>query len=842
MRVLIISLLFLLVVTSISSQIRYRNGIQDYATVAALRAESTITARDYDKVYVKETNGIYVHDKLDVSSADDGVNVIVQTAGSKRWKCIDCGAGGGGTGDSVRVVANYTALRALDDYAHGVVVVRDWTYTGPDGNSYTTLGGIFKKVSTGSENGGTVIVGNYIWAREWDRIHVQPEWWEVGGYDYKGEFFTNKNTSSGIFTAAPKGVYNETDRCNSAANVADDGGVIVFYKNKEYVLDGRMEIKVGQTLYGNNCTLKRINTPTSLVTANATTGATSVTVADASGFRAGQVIMFTNPAATNGGVAHGENVGIIDYHRITSISGNVISFTNGIGANVNIGYRAIISFTLINAVHGLNEELLSIQSINFDGNVAGNPYCYDWRYGACISLSSASYQSKITNCSFKNTPAENIFGTAVQLNNCTYSELNGSLLHISADANREAVNTITLCSGKGSNRATNAIMNHSEALITSSANSTNVRLSDCNFEDGDEQIFTLDSNDDFDWIVHNSAFKNFKYVVFALSGGGVASIKKLRINNNTFDNCGPINILAASPSSIYKGTSLSEVTINDNDFTNCRLQFNHTGKITISSNKFYWNNEDSTKYDYSTNTLNAQSAFNQFINFDRLHIINNTFEYPNVYNSATQFGLMLLHNNIVRKTSAGADTDYLYSQDVKVNGNTFAGFKYGICTSNTASPQFLNLTKQAVGWEYKNNIIYMARNTGSNNGTGIFVDPGVVCEGNTIYTNAVVPCYAGIIAAGVGTAGSAHNRLIGAICINNKVLGCASATAADIVANADGTRYNVTCINNMTRDDIFNATNGYFTGNYKLTTALYPQLSAMTCPEWRYYGEDAGQY
>lgn len=66
--------------------------------------------------------------------------------------------------------------------------------------------------------------------------------------------------------------------------------------------------------------------------------------------------------------------------------------------------------------------------------------------------------------------------------------------------------------------------------------------------------------------------------------------------------------------------------------------------------------------------------------------------------------------------------------------------------------------------------------------------------------------------------------------------------AADIVANGDAVRYNVTLIGNMTRDDIANATNGYFLNNYKLTTANYPQLSGMTCPQWRYFGEDSGQY
>ena len=86
------------------------------------------------------------------------------------------------------------------------------------------------------------------------------------------------------------------------------------------------------------------------------------------------------------------------------------------------------------------------------------------------------------------------------------------------------------------------------------------------------------------------------------------------------------------------------------------------------------------------------------------------------------------------------------------------------------------------------------------------------------------------------------NRLMGAICLNNKIFGCTSSTAADIVANGDAVRYNVTCVGNMTRDDIYNATNGYFSNNYKTITANYSNLSDLKCPEWRYFAEDANQY
>jgi len=736
-------------------------------------------------------------------------------------------------GSGIDTLESYTDLRTYAGTSL-VVYVQDFTYTF-NSVSYTTLGGLFRRVSTGAENGGTLIDGVFKWARDWDEIHVQPEWWQVGGYDANGVAYTDKNISSA-------GIYNEADRINSAIQVGGAGSVLVFYKGKTYEMDKNIDIQENQTFLGNGAILKRISTPTSLLTANSSSGAFTVTVASATGFRVGQTILITKTTATHGGIAYDENVGMLNPLRITNVAGNVITLSAALPENVIIGWRLIIKLSIISPNDGASLKLATIKQLNFDGNKTGNPYCIDWRYGASINLSSSEEQTLIDNCYFYESPSETIFSGSCKILNSSYSEINGSLIHFSSNINRASTTVIDKCFGVGSNRGTNALMYHSEALITSSANVTNVRITGCNFEDGDEAVFTTDSYDDFEIAVENNNFKDFKWSFFGGTGGGIGVEKFLKVNNNSFNNCGPIWFDSGTPSQVYDRTGWSHIVINNNTFINTRLQFNQGGILDIENNRFLWDASKVTKYDYSVNTLNGISAFNHIVHFDRVHILNNIFEYPPTYQSITQYGLLLQHANEVRKTSVGVDTEYLYAQDVKVNGNTFAGFKYAICTVPTTSPQNLNLIKQAVGWEYKNNIIYMARSTGAGNGTGIFVDPGVVCEGNTIYTNSAIPCYAGIIVAGVGTSGNAHNRLLGGICINNKVLGCSGATAADIVANADGVRYNVTAIGNMTRDDIFNAVNGYFSANYKLTTANYPQLSALACPAWQYWAENANQY
>ena len=742
------------------------------------------------------------------------------------------------TQNSILTLPNYTALRNLTKYNHDIVIVDDWTYTGPDGNTYTTLGGIFKRTHerTITENGGTIIVATNgdIWERDWDGINGRPEWWEVGGYDRNGNNYVSKLTSA-------NGIYNDTDRLKNAAAVVSN---LQLYPNKNYTVDAGIRV-VSETVTGNNATLTRVTTPASLTTATSSIGAFTVTVADASLYRVGQNIFFVNTGAANGGQAFGENVGITDNHIITNINTttDVITFTNPLAGNVGVGWKAVLIFTLLDLSNTTDNGAVEIKNLNFDGNRTGNTHSYDWRYGDDIAANNTDTKIVIQNCHFKNSVVECINYGKLHILDCSFENLGGSFVHVSAMNQNEAIVVIQNCHGTTSNQVTNALTGHSEATITSSANTTHVRIIGCNFRDCEESVVTMDSSDDFDLIMSNNHFKDYKYVINGFTGGSIKVEKKVRIHNNTFDNCGPIYLASANPNTIYEDTAISHVTINDNTFINSTMKMEHVGYVNIVNNNFYWDNSKTTKYDYVTNPLSSgQQAFNHFIHFDRLYIQNNVFEYPNVYNANTQYGLLLQHNGVVRKTSAGADTEYLFAQDVKVVGNTFAGFKYAITTINSTGPQYANLIKQAVGWEYKNNIIYMSRNTGANNGVGIFIDPGVVCEGNTIYTNSTIPCYSGIIVAGVNSTGNAHNRLLGGIAINNKILGCSSATAADIVANGDAVRYNVTCVGNMTRDDIANATNGYFSGNFKMTTANYPQLSTMTCPQWRYFGEDSGQY
>lgn len=86
MKTKILALFLLLATISCNAQIRYRVGIQDYPSVAALQSE-TVIARHADKVFVRANKALYYYDSTDNTTPDDGLNVIVQQP-NRRWKII----------------------------------------------------------------------------------------------------------------------------------------------------------------------------------------------------------------------------------------------------------------------------------------------------------------------------------------------------------------------------------------------------------------------------------------------------------------------------------------------------------------------------------------------------------------------------------------------------------------------------------------------------------------------------------------------------------------------------------------------------------------------------------
>ena len=222
----------------------------------------------------------------------------------------------GDQGPGVEVLANYAALRSLETESD-VVVVSDFTYTGPDGNTYTTLGGIFEWTgNTELENGGTYIRG---WKRKWDNKNIQPEWWQCGGFDQRGNNYGDKNILGGAYTLGNKslyyhhGIYNDRDRVQAAIEVVNKGGNILL-QNRTYLIDISLYLLDRQKISGG--LLKRVN---SIVTTGYF-GAQNITAGTTVGMRVGMTFLIQNTST------YLDNTQAM---IITGITGNVISKISG---------------------------------------------------------------------------------------------------------------------------------------------------------------------------------------------------------------------------------------------------------------------------------------------------------------------------------------------------------------------------------------------------------------------------------------------------------------------------------------------------------------------------------
>ena len=181
----------------------------------------TRTFYDVDSSYVFTVNDNYENDVL------ISVDTILR-------QCDGCDVGQDIQYNKIETVPDYDSLRNIDKtrYEHDVINVADFTYIGPDGFTYTTLGGVFKWTGNASlENGGTLIAG---WERDWNHIRTIPDWWECGGRDYLGRDFVSKNVSVSV-QGELAGIYDDSDRIRSA-QLLDGLYNIELVPNRTYII------------------------------------------------------------------------------------------------------------------------------------------------------------------------------------------------------------------------------------------------------------------------------------------------------------------------------------------------------------------------------------------------------------------------------------------------------------------------------------------------------------------------------------------------------------------------------------------------------------------------------
>ena len=782
----------------------------------------------------------------------------------------------------VESVNNYTELRALTGYVPNAVIVNDFSYVGPDGNNYTTIGGLFKKVNSGTENGGTIIVGNYIWEREWDKLNVVPDWWEVGGYDVWGETFTDKNTIStnsnvgfggiGVFH---DGIYNDRDRIQSAIYVGlQYESINVQYIPREYIIDKVItnyhpfsSVDISGEHNFNLATIKRVDSPVTTLAANMGAAATSITVVDASGFRVGQNLSVFDTGSPFGGLGFDESA----YLVITGISGNVINVSNGSPSkSFSTGAVVMLEVTLY------DNRIFTLKSITYkNGFIDGNKlnggaqrYPQDWRLNYGISAGTGANCVTFENLEFKDNPAENVTASTGYMTNCRGYNLDGSFFHYSMSDAAYALGRMTGmiidgCYVDGVCLSTDAVSDHNEAVITASLHTEFIKVTNCTFKNGSEYIFGPDqgqADTKMNFHITNNHFENFKHISLCRSAFPQIPEREseMTIIGNTFINCGDFMLGAFgsnNENNIYIGKSWDNITISDNIFIGSRFYFESCTNMNFTNNQVLFRDELELPYaDYGIVDIdiNPQRAAIFFRRSAKVNISGNIIENQKTEHAKLMIGISFPAEYHTRmKDGSGTNLNFYYEQGVNIDNNKVLGFHSGINCVIRPNQILENITRPIyghIGWSVSNNIIVLSGETPtySTRYWGIGVGSGVVVRNNTIYQLRNNNDQAGIYANNSLFWPATTSSILGAIIEQNMIYGHPSGTGPDITVNVFGNgwdNYNV-----IVRDNLYvraiqgsDAARNYFNNNIDLLTQL-PNWTPQDVPVFQTFEWNTGNY
>jgi len=1016
-------LLLLLVLPIVTFGQKFRQEIQDYVSVASLRNE-TLAPRKNDKAYIQTTKHLYAYDNGNTTSIDDGLNYIVQTLGSHRWKCLNCHlhvelsqdsillqyddnnilvsrdtirlskdttyqsylpliqlddtigyenityhgnvevdrdsfyltkwyekriclntatpsftpanplmptlaevqawvtanlpekdrlngthvvyfiAGQGGdcdnpdytwvlnqgselitrTQNSILTLPNYTALRNLNNYNHDIVIVDDWTYTGPDGNTYTTLGGVFKRIHpsmgrTITENGGTTFIGldGSQWERDWDKIHVHPEWWECGGYDRFGKLYVSKNQSGTWLPGHIDGIYSESDRLDNAARFIIENNIqgVVELQKRTYLVDKQIAFA---STNGNGATIRTNRPPTTTNTVAYTSGQNTITVADASQYRVGQSVLLTNSATPNGGIAYTENItgnGLSSY-TIINIVGNVITLTSSGSVSVAAGNIFASTPSL-----GSIDRSVSINNVNFDGQYDTNTNTLDWRYtgflgnGADEVTKAGQYGATFHQCRFDNILGSAFTGSSFELLNCYADNLGGGILHYQGGLfNSNDIYQFVRVDGLQASNVVKInpfLSNHQDALFTFSTNARNVQLTNIsvtglkgaifgNATILDDQTFEL-SNSTFEGEVPSWASSTNPHLIGSISVGfaDVVSSEDLqrsyRITDCSFNTCGDLRV----SSERLEKMPAANIYISGCKFNNSRIYAFGVSNINITNNTF--TNipfKNFTGYTYQTSFSGSfQSTAQIAANWcDRVNISNNFIEGLETYNQHCDYGIQTQLKKVFRKDAAGINSKIWYCSNIKIKNNTILRYSFGIghlqrfddvlSGWNAGHSTWGNGTH--IGNEISGNVIAFHKNTQYSSTFrpiwGIFALQGTIVENNTIYhpLNSPTNVLRHIMMWGTNDAEKAN--IFGGIVRNNTIWSPSSFINVIIGTGSGGDDMedNILVQGNSTMGTVY-STKGYQSNNYRIQANAFPHLTnPYMNPDLQGFIQNASQY
>jgi hypothetical protein len=249
-----------------------------------------------------------------------------------------------------------------------------------------------------------------------------------------------------------------------AIQAAGDGGIVVFGAGKVYVQCQELRPRSNQTFRGNGATLKRCNAVTTRLTAAASAGATSIRVADASGYSVGMYITPLKGHGFQDGESH-------ERHRITAMRGQTITFTNGLAQSYPAA--SLVTTLLHQIAFEYQVSDTTFEALVFDGNRANNDHYVAWTQNGAIH---AAAPTTIRDCVFRNLPGDGVgaYASGILIERNTFKNTNSSAIHLSGnlgDADVVIQDNVMRRTNQQAERA-----QHAEGAITISLYNNHVRV------------------------------------------------------------------------------------------------------------------------------------------------------------------------------------------------------------------------------------------------------------------------------------------------------------------------------------------------------------------------------
>lgn len=290
-----------------------------------------------------------------------------------------------------------------------------------------------------------------------------------------------QNISCGKHPVSEKNTYNvesfrkdgmtDFETIQAACDSIPENATLNF-DNKTYIIDHTVFVnksihfKGPATLMRENQTVYRLNKP-------GIKGERKLVLNSTKGLRVRDYFLMTN-----GGTSFKETTSL---NIITDISGNTITMYYPLSKFIYNDNDFPVGTTLLKDVKFfwiLNADVgkYPIQSctftdLTFDGNRYNNQATYSWLLHTGLMVLTKG-RTTIKNCTFINSPAENIEGHNTDIIHCTFRNLNGSAFHTSADrlhvAEDEIHSNIINSYFENTNQIVNHIEGHDEGCITHS--------------------------------------------------------------------------------------------------------------------------------------------------------------------------------------------------------------------------------------------------------------------------------------------------------------------------------------------------------------------------------------